>query len=133
MEESVSWLQDTFSLKPLQISPLRYRFSRDDADTMKQSFIYILTNKNKTTLYIGVTNNLQKRLLEHKEGIGSKFTKRYSVHYLVYYEKFEDINIAIAREKQLKKWSRSKKEKLINTINPEWKFLDESVIPTREK
>ncbi len=98
---------------------------------MKQSFIYILTNKNKTTLYIGVTNDLQRRLLEHKEGIGSKFTKRYNVHYLVYFEKFEDITLAIAREKQLKRWSRSKKEKLIESVNPEWVFLDDSVIPER--
>lgn len=100
---------------------------------MKQSYVYILTNKNKTTLYIGVTNNLQRRLLEHKEEIGSKFTKRYSVHYLVYYEKFEDINFAISREKQLKKWNRSKKDKLIESVNPMWDFLDDSVIPTREK
>ena len=97
---------------------------------MKQSFIYILANKNKTTLYIGVTNNLQRRLLEHMEGIGSKFTKRYNVHHLIYYEKFVDITKAIEREKQLKKWSRSKKEKLIESINPEWNFLDDSVIPT---
>ena len=100
---------------------------------MKQSFIYIITNKNKTTLYIGVTNNLQRRLLEHKEGIGSKFTKRYSIHHLIYYEQFDDITKAIDREKQLKRWSRSKKEKLIERINPDWNFLDDSVIPTGEK
>jgi len=97
---------------------------------MKISFIYILTNKNKTTLYIGVTNNLQRRLAEHKEGIGSKFTKRYNIHYMVYYEKFDEITRAIEREKQLKHWSRSKKVKLIESINPEWNFLDDSVIPT---
>ena len=112
---------------------MRYRFSRDDADKMKQSIIYILTNKNKTTLYIGVTNNLQRRLSEHIKGIGSKFTKRYNVHYLIYYEKFEDITLAIEREKQLKKWSRSKKVKLINTINPDWEFLDDPIITTGEE
>jgi len=95
---------------------------------MKQSFVYILTNKNKTTLYIGVTNDLQRRLNEHKEGIGCKFTKRYNVHYLIYYEKFDDISLAIVREKQLKHWSRSKKEKFIERINPEWNFLDTSLI-----
>ena len=94
---------------------------------MKQSFVYILTNKNKTTLYIGVTNNLQRRLLEHKEGIGSKFTKRYNVHHLIYYEKFVDITKAIEREKQLKKWTRSKKEKLIESISPNWESLDNSL------
>ncbi len=94
---------------------------------MKQSFIYILTNKNKTTLYIGVTNNLQRRLAEHKEGIGSKFTKKYHVHYLVYYEEFNDIAKAIDREKQLKRWSRAKKERLIESVNPDWEWLDDSV------
>jgi len=111
------------------MSPLRYRSSRHDIITMKHSFVYMLTNKNKTTLYIGVTNNLQRRLLEHKKGIGSKFTKRYNVYYLVYFEKFEDSTLAISREKQLKKWSRMKKEKLIERVNPEWIFFDDSGIP----
>ena len=91
---------------------------------MKTYYIYILTNKNKTTLYIGVTNNIQRRLTEHQEGIGSKFTKRYSVHHLIYYETFNNISKAIAREKQLKGWSRMKKEKLIETVNLEWKFIE---------
>ena len=94
---------------------------------MKTSYIYILTNKNKTKLYIGVKNNLQRRLAEHKKGIGSKFTKRYNVHHLICYEKFVDITKAIEREKQLKKWSRSKKEKLIESINPNWEFMDDSL------
>ena len=94
---------------------------------MKQSFIYILTNKNKTTLYIGVTNDLQRRLAEHKESIGSKFTKRYNIHYLVYYEQFDDITKAIDREKQLKRWNRVKKERLIESVNPNWDFLDNSI------
>ena len=95
---------------------------------MKQSFIYILTNKNKTTIYIGVTNDMNRRLIEHKNGIGSVFTKKYNIHYLVYFEKFEDINIAIEREKQLKGWNRMKKNKLIETINPDWIFLNESIL-----
>ena len=81
-------------------------------------------NKNKTTLYIGVTNDLQRRFTEHQEGIGSKFTKRYNIHYLIYYEKFHDVTKAIAREKQLKRWSRMKKEKLIETANSDWKFIE---------
>jgi len=94
---------------------------------MKQSFIYILTNKNKTTIYIGVTNDLKRRLIEHKNQIGSAFTKKYNIHHLVYFEKFEDINKAIEREKQLKGWTRMKKNKLIETANPDWEFLDESI------
>jgi len=91
---------------------------------MKTYFVYILTNKNKTTLYIGVTNNLQRRLSEHIDGIGSKFTKKYNIHHLVYYEVFNDISKAIEREKQLKGWSRMKKDKLIETVNSEWEFIE---------
>jgi len=95
---------------------------------MKTSFVYILTNKNKTTLYIGVTNNLGRRLSEHNENTGSKFTKKYQVRHLVYYEVFENIKDAIKREKQLKGWSRIKKENIINKINPNWDFLEDSLI-----
>ena len=95
---------------------------------MKTSFVYILTNKNKTTLYIGVTNNLERRLSEHHENIGSKFTKKYQVKHLIYYEIFENISDAIKREKQLKGWSRIKKEHLINKINPDWEFLEKDWI-----
>ena len=69
---------------------------------MKQSFAYIMTNKYRTTFYIGVTSNLSKRVMEHVEGIGSKFTKKYGLTDLVYFETFSDINQAISREKQLK-------------------------------
>ena len=86
--------------------------------------IYILTNKNKTTLYIGVTSNLQTRLYEHQHGVYKKsFTYKYNVHYLIYYEVYPSIEEAIFREKQLKKWRREKKEQLINSLNPEWKDL----------
>ena len=91
---------------------------------MKESYIYILTNKNKSTLYIGVTSDLRIRLSEHNSGAGSKFTKKYNLIYLVYFEKFGDINFAINREKQLKKCSRVKKDKLIETVNPNWDFID---------
>ena len=95
---------------------------------MKTSFVYILTNKNKTTLYIGVTNNLERRLSEHKENKGSKFTKKYQVKHLIYYEVFENISDAIKREKQLKGWSRMKKENIINKINPDWDFLEGNLL-----
>ncbi len=90
-------------------------------------FINIVTNKNRTVLYIGVTNDLQRRIYEHENGIIAGFTKKYNCHFLVYYEYFQNINDAIEREKVLKKWSREKKEKLINEFNPEWNFLNNSI------
>jgi len=91
---------------------------------MDISFVYILTNESKTSLYIGVTNNLSRRLQEHIEGNGGEFTARYKVHFLIYYEEFTDINLAIEREKQLKKWSRNKKETLIRAMNPNMDFIE---------
>ena len=89
-------------------------------------YVYILTNKNKTVLYIGVTNNLKIRLQQHADGVQTKnnsFTSRYNVSYLLYYEKFTWIQLAIAREKELKGWKREKKIELIKTVNPEMEFL----------
>jgi putative endonuclease len=85
-------------------------------------YIYIMTNKNKTVLYIGVTNNIQRRITEHSSHVNENaFTAKYNLEYCVYYEYFTDITLAIAREKQLKRWSRAKKEALIIKTNPEWK------------
>lgn len=94
----------------------------------KQSFVYIMTNYDETTLYIGVTNNLARRTFEHKEKLTKGFSKNYNLNKLVYYEMFSDITLAIAREKQLKGGSRKKKLDLINKFNPEWKDLYESII-----
>lgn len=91
----------------------------------KEYCIYIMTNAHNTVLYTGVTNNLQRRVLEHKSGMGSTFTKKYNIVKLVYFECGDDINIAIAREKQIKAGSRKKKIDLIKSINPEWKDLFE--------
>jgi len=89
-------------------------------------YIYILTNKNKSVLYTGVTNNLKRRLLEHSNPKNNNsFTARYNIFYLLYYERFTYIDKAIAREKEIKGWSREKKEGLIKSCNPEWKFLNE--------
>jgi len=85
---------------------------------MKESYIYILSNKNKTVLYIGVTSNLIKRIEGHKNNEGSVFTKRYNVNELVYFEEFTDINQAIKREKQLKKWNKDWKWDLVKEMNP---------------
>ncbi|MGB9755220.1 GIY-YIG nuclease family protein [Roseiflexus castenholzii] len=94
----------------------------------KHYYVYIMTNAHNTVLYTGVTNDLARRVYEHKNGIGSAFTKRYNVHKLVYYEIGNDVNAAIAREKQIKGGSRQKKIDLINRLNPEWKDLYEEII-----
>ena len=88
-------------------------------------FVYILANWDDSVLYIGVTGNLERRLYEHRNGLVDGFTKKYNVHKLVYFEQTKDVYSAISREKQLKKWSRSKKENLIKTANPKWRDLAE--------
>ncbi len=92
-----------------------------------RNFVYIITNKNKTVLYTGVTSNLAKRIQEHVDEKHKGFSQKYQCKYLIYYEAFEHISHAIAREKQIKKWRREKKEDLINTLNPEWRFLNDEI------
>ena len=92
-----------------------------------QYFVYIMTNKYNAVLYTGVTNDLKRRVYEHKHGQGSSFTTRYNVNKLVYYEITEDVCAAIAREKQIKSGSRQRKIDLINSMNPEWKDLYEEM------
>ncbi len=83
-----------------------------------------MTNKNKTSLYIGVTNDLIRRIYEHKHHLlKNSFTNKYNLEYCIFYEEFDSIVLAIDREKELKKWNRQKKENLINKINPDWKEL----------
>ena len=86
-----------------------------------------MTNHTNTTLYTGVTNNLIRRVYEHKNKLVKGFTSKYQLTKLVYYEVFEDIVLAIQREKQIKAGSRKKKEELINSINAEWKDLYERI------
>jgi putative endonuclease len=86
-------------------------------------WVYILASQRNGTLYIGVSNNLAKRVFTHKEGWVDGFTKRYGVHMLVHAEPFHDITVAIKREKQLKKWNRAWKIALIEKGNPNWKDL----------
>ena len=95
---------------------------------MKQPCIYILASSRRGTLYIGVTSDLVKRVYEHKQDLVEGFTKRYRVHMLVYYEFFEDMSGAIAREKQLKKWHRAWKIELIERMNPEWRDLYADIV-----
>ena len=90
----------------------------------KKYYIYIMTNKYRKVLYIGVTGYLEQRVWQHKtHQIRKSFTDKYNCEYCIYYEEFDYINDAIDREKELKKWSRKKKEDLINTVNPEWREL----------
>ena len=86
-------------------------------------YVYILTNESKTTIYVGVTNDLERRVYEHKNKLIKGFTSKYKVDKLIYYEQTTDIYAAISREKQIKSWNRERKEKLINNKNPEWKEI----------
>ncbi len=94
----------------------------------RQYYIYLLTNKYNKVLYTGVTNNLVRRIYEHKTGICKGFSKKYNLHKLIYYEVFDDIDTAIAREKQIKFGSRNKKIQLVETMNPEWDDLYDKII-----
>ena len=87
-------------------------------------YVYILTTGNNIVLYTGVTNDLKRRVFEHKSGHNEGFTKKYHVHKLIYFEIFDYVELAIAREKQIKGYSREKKIKLIESVNSEWKELD---------
>ena len=91
---------------------------------MENSYVYIMTNKHRTTFYIGVTSNLSKRVVERQMGNGSKSTKKYNLVELIYYETYSDIEQAIEREKQLKNWLHEWKINLIKKTNPKLKTLD---------
>lgn len=92
-------------------------------------YVYILTNKIKTVLYTGVTNDLKNRLYwhQHPEAIDKSFTSKYKCFYLIDFEHFDDIETAIARQKQIKGWTKKKKETLITEFNSDWKFLNEEI------
>ncbi len=91
---------------------------------MNTYYVYILTNSTNSTLYIGVTNDIVRRIYEHKHELLDGFTKKYKLHKLIYVEETHSIEDAIAREKQLKGWKRCKKDALINSVNPEWAEID---------
>jgi len=94
-------------------------------------WVYIVTNRNHSVLYIGVTNSLSRRTWEHREGIRASFPSDYRCKKLIYYEYYRDIRDAIARETQLKKWSRAKKVALIGRVNPSWLDLGVEVLQDR--
>ena len=86
-------------------------------------YVYLLTNWNNKVIYLGVTNNLERRLYEHKNKLVKGFTEKYNVNRLVYFEETQDVTAAIAREKEIKKWRREKKNQLVNRMNPNWEDL----------
>ena len=96
----------------------------------RKFYVYILTNRNKTVLYTGVTNDLEQRIIEHWSGrtTGTSFTAKYKAFYLLFYESHQYINNAIKREKEIKGWSREKKMALINSFNPTLSFLNEELL-----
>ena len=95
---------------------------------MKTYYVYMLASKRNGTLYIGVTNDLIRRVYEHKQGLVEGFTKKYKVDRLVFFEETNDVETAITREKQMKKWNRQWKIELIEKNNPEWKDLHERMV-----
>lgn len=103
-------------------------FLRNLVMESKTYFVYILANERNGTLYVGVTNDLIRRVFEHKNNIVKGFTEKYKVHNLVYYEFCNNIEIALNREKNIKKWYRQWKINLINTVNPEWNDLYKDLI-----
>jgi putative endonuclease len=95
---------------------------------MKQYYVYLLASKKNGTLYLGVTNDLLRRVYEHKNNLVDGFTKKYNVYNLVYFEAYEDVHSAIQREKQIKKWNRQWKIDLIVKNNPDWRDLYPEII-----
>jgi putative endonuclease len=97
-------------------------------DQMAGGWVYFMTNRRDGILYFGVTNNLARRAFEHREGLMAGFTKRYGLKRLVYFERFDDIRLALQREKTIKHWPRAWKVRLIHRMNPQWSDLYETLI-----
>jgi putative endonuclease len=95
---------------------------------MTMYYVYILASRRHGTLYIGVTNSLQRRIAEHRAGFGSLFVRKYRIHRLVHIESYDQIEEAITREKQLKRWKRDWKTELIERDNPEWRDLSDLIV-----
>ncbi len=107
---------------------MSFPWKRESRDAVKAYYVYILASKRNGTLYIGVTNDIIKRVYEHKNNLIAGFTSNYNVHRLVYYEQFDDIEYAIQREKRVKKWNRRWKLELIENANPDWKDLYDELV-----
>ena len=103
---------------------------RHKEDTAMNYYVYILSSATDVTIYTGVTKDLVRRVYEHKHNLDpDSFTARYGVHKLVYYEETTDVRAAIEREKQIKSWSRKKKNRLVETMNPTWEYLYGNILP----
>jgi len=95
-------------------------FSENPVPLDKHYYVYLLANWNNNVLYVGVTNDLERRIFEHKNNLMKGFTEKYNVHNLVYFKETGDVNAALAREKEIKKWRREKKDALVSSMNPQW-------------
>ena len=96
--------------------------------TEKAYYVYLLTNWNNKIMYVGITNDLERRIYEHKEKVVKGFTEKYNVNKLVYYEQTSDVDAALNREKEIKKWRREKKDSLVENTNPLWRDLSEDFL-----
>jgi putative endonuclease len=105
----------------------RKRESKNLSMSNYNYYVYIISNFNNKVLYIGVTNDLKRRIYEHKNKSIKGFSSKYNINKLIYFEQFNDINEAIQREKQLKKWNRSWKDELIKKLNPKWNDLFDEI------
>lgn len=99
-------------------------FRADARNLMRSYYIYFMANNNNNVLYLGMTNNLERRIYEHQSGLIAGFSQKYKTYKLVYFEDTTDVNAAISREKEIKKWRREKKNHLIETLNPKWDDLN---------
>jgi putative endonuclease len=98
---------------------------------MKAYFVYMMTNRSRVVLYIGITNSLERRLWFHGNSLARGFTQRYKIDRLVYYETYYDVRDAIAREKEIKRWRREKKNELVRRLNPKWEDLSKELFSDR--
>ena len=114
-------------LPTTRANTFRRKAARNDiTKTMSHTYyVYLLTNWNDKVMYVGMTNDLKRRIHEHKTKAVKGFTAKYNVHKLVYFEETTDVHVAIAREKEIKKWRRQKKNALVQSMNPEWRDLSE--------
>ena len=115
------------SARPNAFVILSAQTAKDLTSAVKTYFVYMMTNRSRVVLYTGVTNDLQRRVWEHQNGAVKGFTKTYKIDRLVYYENYDDPRDAIAREKEIKGWLRRKKNALVETLNPKWADLSETL------
>jgi putative endonuclease len=112
----------------LQPKRLQDDRGRNGAGRLKTYYLYMMTNKARTVLYVGITNGLTKRVVQHREKKAAGFTARYNCNRLVYFESFSDVGNAITREKEIKGWRREKKNALVESLNPTWDDLAVSIL-----